>query len=93
VTCHGIEQRYVVKFFMEEGVKGIGIIDRLNKHSGRDALQRVQVYYWIKEVKSRRKNLSNIPPPRKAPYEILNDWIGRELKSILIFDRERSQRP
>jgi hypothetical protein len=42
-----VEQRYAIKFFVEEGVKGVEIIDRLNKHYDRDALQRTQVYHWI----------------------------------------------
>jgi hypothetical protein len=46
-----VESRYVIKFFVEEGMKGVEITDRLNKHHGRDALQRTQVYYWIKTVK------------------------------------------
>jgi hypothetical protein len=29
-----VEQRYFVKFFMEEGMKGVEIIDRQNKLSG-----------------------------------------------------------
>jgi hypothetical protein len=28
-----VEQRYVIQFFVEEGTKGMKIIDRLNKHS------------------------------------------------------------
>jgi hypothetical protein len=58
-----VGHRYVIKFFMEEVMKAVEIIDRLNKHYGWDALQRTQVYYWIKEVTSDRKDPSNIPPP------------------------------
>jgi hypothetical protein len=61
-----MEHRYVIKFFLEEAVKGVGITDRLNKHYSRDVLQRRQVYYWIKEVKSGRKDPSNLPPPGRA---------------------------
>jgi hypothetical protein len=32
-----VEQRYVIKFFMEEGMKGVETIHKLNKHSYRDA--------------------------------------------------------
>jgi hypothetical protein len=46
-----VEQRYVIKFVVEEGMKGVEIIDRLNKHHGRDALQQTQMYYWTIEVK------------------------------------------
>jgi hypothetical protein len=39
-----VEQKYVINFFVEERMKGVEIIDRLNKHYGRNALQRTQVY-------------------------------------------------
>jgi hypothetical protein len=39
-----VEQRYVIKFFAEERVTGVEIIDRLNQHYGDDALQRTQMY-------------------------------------------------
>jgi hypothetical protein len=61
-------------------MKGVEIIDRLNKHYGRDALQRTQVYCWIKEVKSGRNDLSNIPPPGMAPDEGPVNCIGKALK-------------
>jgi hypothetical protein len=75
-----VEQWYVIKFFVEEDMKGMEIIDRLNKHYGRDALQGTQMYYWIKEVKSGRKDLSNIQPLGMAPDEGLNDCLGKALK-------------
>jgi hypothetical protein len=80
-----VVQRYVLKSFMEEGMKGVEIIERLNEHSGRDALQRTQVYHWMKEVKSGRKDLSNIPPPGRAADEGSDDCIGKALKEDPIF--------
>jgi hypothetical protein len=65
---------------VEEGTKGVEIIDRLNKHYGRDSLQRTQVYYWIKEVKFGSMDLSNIPPPAKAQDDGLDDCIGKAFK-------------
>jgi hypothetical protein len=38
-----VEQRYVIKFFVEEGTKGAEITGILNNHYGRHALQRRQV--------------------------------------------------
>jgi hypothetical protein len=38
------------------------------------------VYCWIKEVKSGRKDLSNLPPPGTAPDEKLDDCIAKALK-------------
>jgi hypothetical protein len=57
-----VEPGCAVNFFAEEGITGVEIIDRLNQHYDGDAPQRMQVYYWIKEVKSGRKDLSNVPP-------------------------------
>jgi hypothetical protein len=57
-------------------MKRVEIIDRLDKHDDRDALQRTQVYYRINEVEPGRGNLSNIPPPGRAPDKGLDDSIG-----------------
>jgi hypothetical protein len=40
-----VEQRYGIKFFMEEGMKEVEIIDTLTKYYYGDALQRMKVYY------------------------------------------------
>jgi hypothetical protein len=61
-------------------LKWTEVIGRLNKHYNGDALQRTQVYYWVKEGKSERKNTSNTPPLRRAANEGLNDCIGKALK-------------
>jgi hypothetical protein len=50
----------------------VKIIDALNNNWGGDALQQMQVYYWIKEVKSGRKDLSNVPPPGVRQ---MRDWM------------------
>jgi hypothetical protein len=34
-----VEWRYVIRFFVREGVKGMEIINGLSKHDGRDAFQ------------------------------------------------------
>jgi hypothetical protein len=47
-----VEQRFTIEFFIEQGTKGVEIIDRPNKPYHGDALQRTQVYSWIREVKS-----------------------------------------
>jgi hypothetical protein len=39
-----VEQKYVLKFFVEERMKGARIIGRQNKYYHLDALQRTQVY-------------------------------------------------
>jgi hypothetical protein len=64
-------------------VKGVGIIDRLDQYYGRDATQRTQVYYWIIEAKSGRHDLANVPPPRSAPDEGVDERIAKSLREIL----------
>jgi AraC-like DNA-binding protein len=80
LRTNNLEQRCVIKFFVKEGMRRAGIIDRLNKHYGGDALQRTQVYHWIKEEKFGNKELSNIPPPRRAPDKGLYDCIAKALQ-------------
>jgi hypothetical protein len=75
-----VEQRYLIKFLLDEGMKEVEIINWMNKQYDRHALQRMQVYCWIKEMKSDRKNLSDMRPPRRTPDEGLDDCIGRTLK-------------
>jgi hypothetical protein len=87
-----VKQRYVIKFCVEEGIKKVEIIDRMNKHYSRDVRQRTQVHYWIKKVKSGRKDLSNVSPPRRAQDDGLDDFIAKALKEDFIFQRERLQR-
>jgi hypothetical protein len=74
------EQRCFNKLFVEKGMKGVETIDRLHKYYGRDALQRTQVYYWIREVKSGRKDLLNISPAGSALDEGLYHCIAKGLK-------------
>jgi hypothetical protein len=74
-----VEQGDVIKFFVEEGMKRMEIVDRLNHHY-RDALQRTQVYCWIKEVQSEGKDSSNIPSRGRASDEGLDDCIRKGLK-------------
>jgi hypothetical protein len=38
-----VEQRCVIKFFVEEGMKKVEVIDRLNTGDDRGALQRAEV--------------------------------------------------
>jgi hypothetical protein len=61
-------------------MKATEIIDQLSKHYGWDALQRRQVYSWIKEVKSGRNDFLNIPPRGRAPDEGLDECFGKAAK-------------
>jgi hypothetical protein len=64
-------------------MKGVEIIDWLNKPFSEDLLQRTQVYYGIKEVKSGTKDLSGVPPPGRALDEGSDDCIAKALKEDL----------
>jgi response regulator of citrate/malate metabolism len=74
----GMESRDVIKFFVEEGMKVVEIIDRLNKHYSRDTF-RMQVHSSIKEVNSGRKDLSNTSP-RRVQDKGLDNCIEKTLK-------------
>jgi hypothetical protein len=75
-----VEQTYVIKLFVEEGMKGMETVDRMSKRYGRGALQRTQACDWTKEVKSGRKGPSSIPSRGRAPNGGLDDCIGKALK-------------
>jgi hypothetical protein len=55
----------------------------MNKHYGRDALRRTQVYSWIKEVRLGKSGLSSIPSLGMAPDEGRGGCAGKALKEDL----------
>jgi hypothetical protein len=65
---------------VEEDTKRMEILDKLNNHYDRDALQQTQVYDRIKAMNWERKDLSNISPTGRAPEEGLDDCIEKTLK-------------
>jgi hypothetical protein len=58
-----VEQRYVIKFFTDEGMPAAEIISLLRDHYGEDALSRTQISFWISEIKRGRTDLNNIASP------------------------------
>jgi hypothetical protein len=58
-----IEQRYVIKFFTDEGMPVVEIICRLRDHYGENTLSRTQIYFCINDIKRGRTDLSNIASP------------------------------
>jgi hypothetical protein len=74
-----LEQRYVIKFFANEGMQGVQILSRLRDHDGTEALSRTQVYSWINEVKRGRTDLNTVASPRKEPDEGLAGVIAGKL--------------
>jgi hypothetical protein len=73
------EQRCVMKFFSDEGMPGVQIVERLRKHYGEDALSRTQLYFWINEVKRRRTGLDIMASPEREPDESLAAVIAGKL--------------
>jgi hypothetical protein len=72
-----IEQRYVIKFFIDEGMKPLDILIRLHKHYGPRAFSRFTLYFWIDEARRGRTGLSEILGPGRTPDEGLATVIAR----------------
>jgi hypothetical protein len=53
-----IEQCYVIKFFIDEGMKPLDICMRLHKHYGPRAFSRSTLYFWIDETRRSGIDLS-----------------------------------
>jgi histone-lysine N-methyltransferase SETMAR len=73
-----IEQRYVIKFFVEEGTPSPMILDVISRHYKEKALHRSAIYGWIAEVKRGRTDLSTISSPGRTPDEGLAAAIARK---------------
>jgi hypothetical protein len=79
VKIREVEQRYVTKFFSDEGMPGVQIVARLRQHYGEGALSRTQVYFWINEGKRGRIDLNIIAIRGKALDEGLTVEIAGPL--------------
>jgi hypothetical protein len=74
-----IEERYVIKFFMDEGILGGEIVCRLKKYYGDHTLSRTQVYFRINEVKRGRTDISTIASHKRELDEGLAAFITGKL--------------
>jgi hypothetical protein len=74
-----VEQGHVIKFFSDEGLPGVQIVECLRQHYGKDALSRTQEYFWINEAKRARTDLSTIASPGREPDESLAAVIAGKL--------------
>jgi hypothetical protein len=54
-----LEQRYVITFLRDCGKDGAEINSILMEHYGKDSNRKTDVYYWIKEVKRGRTDLTD----------------------------------
>jgi hypothetical protein len=75
----GVEQRYVINFFSDEGMPGVQIVERLTQHYGEDALSRTQLFFWISEVRRGRTDFRTIASPGREPDKSLAAVIAGKL--------------
>jgi hypothetical protein len=74
-----VQQRYVIKFFTDEGMPAVEIISRLRDHYGEDALSQTQIYFWINEINPGRTDLNNIALSGRELHEALAGVIAAKL--------------
>jgi hypothetical protein len=72
-----IEQRYVIKFFIDESMKPLDIVMRFHNHYGPRAFNRCTLYFWIGETRRGRTDLSEILGPGTTLNEGLRTVIAR----------------
>jgi hypothetical protein len=72
-----IEQRYVIKFFIDEGMKLLDVLMGLHKHYGPRAFSPSTLYFWIREARRGRTDLSEIPGAGRTSDEGLATVIAR----------------
>jgi hypothetical protein len=76
-----IEQRYVIKFFADEGCTGVETHKRLKDHYGEGAMSRSEVYRWIRDIKGVRTDLETIGSPGRTPDEGLSEVIRHRIEA------------
>jgi hypothetical protein len=79
-----VEQRYVIKFFSDQGMPGVQIVECLRQYYGEDALSRTQVYFWIKEVKRGERTLTPSQALEESPMKVSRPLSPASSMSILI---------
>jgi hypothetical protein len=65
-----IEQRFFIKFALENGRKPIEIRNCLKSNYGEEVLSQTHVFFWVNELKHGRKNLHDSPKPGRIPSAI-----------------------
>ncbi len=66
-----MEQRYAIKFCLRKQMKPKDIIVELQKTYGDECLSETQIYFWIREIKCGREDLSDLPKPGRPVDEPL----------------------
>jgi hypothetical protein len=55
-----LEQRDLIRFLLRDGLAAKEIPGRLSQVSGTDAMKKTQVFYWVREIRAGREDLSNV---------------------------------
>jgi hypothetical protein len=79
-----VEQRYVIKFFSDEGMPAVQIVNRVRQHYREDALSRTQVYFWISDVKGEERTLTPLQGPEESPMKVSSPLSQASSMPILI---------
>jgi hypothetical protein len=76
-----IEERYVIKFLLEEGETGIEIHPSLTERYRGRAMSRSEMYGWVRDIKGERTDLETISSPgrTRTPEEGLADGIRKRI--------------
>jgi hypothetical protein len=64
-----VKQRYVIKFFSDEGMPAVQVVARVKQHYGEGTVSRTQVFFGINEVKPGRTDYITIASPEREPDE------------------------
>ena len=76
------QQRGAIHFLFLKHYTAEQIHQELQQTVGQDAYSLSEVYYWIKEIKSGRADLNNIPPPENRLIRQLDQISRNTLKNI-----------
>jgi hypothetical protein len=74
------KQKYLTRFFSDESMGPLEIVQWVKKYDGKKALSWTQVYYWITEVKLGRTDLANLVSLGMAPDESLTIAIANKIE-------------
>jgi hypothetical protein len=73
--------RYDIKFFSDEDLPPLEIVQRLREHYGDGALSQLQVYSGINEVELERTDLANIVSPGRGSDDSVATVIPNKIES------------
>jgi hypothetical protein len=60
-----------MKFFSDEGMPAVQVVERPRQHYGEDALSQTQVYFGTSEVKRGERTSRSSQAPEESPMKVL----------------------